>query len=343
MDYATLPDMRVERGVSRGDLRADDDSSKDQLAFVSGYILVSGFAVLKLWPLAAGFQTGMSVNFWSMNLPSQGVNTILLVFVQLTFALETALTAVALAVCHILCYGLKLAFSSVTSEDSLVDGMRRWLDQLRQITYEATFLLLYFAGVQVVFFVLMIISAGLEGALVSDLSLSLKVAGWTSRLLVVLAPLLIVLIYSIFKLHSLAAKFLKGDKVHRIALITAFVVFGAMSNLVIQTCYTADLNVAGRIFQRSRRDLIEVEMTLGGSTSALNLVQFKLADSRGMPVTDLSPQDLGEGHYLSIIQSRDLQAGRYQVTLEYPHSSLDSSFPFLHKRIVTRRWFVVTP
>jgi hypothetical protein len=53
----------------------DGNSWKEHLAFVSGYGLVFGFAVLKLWPAIAKFQTDMSINFWTANFPQDGVKT----------------------------------------------------------------------------------------------------------------------------------------------------------------------------------------------------------------------------------------------------------------------------
>src|ERR1700722_18662127 len=120
LESSTCRNAGIEE--KRGESMADnDDAWKEQLAFVSGYILVFGFAVMKLWPLAAGFQTGISVNAWTMNLPSEGVNTALLVFNYLTTALGMALTAITLAILHILSRGLWLAFFSGPSANPLMD------------------------------------------------------------------------------------------------------------------------------------------------------------------------------------------------------------------------------
>ena len=180
---------RVGRGCQGGDLMADDDGWKEQLAFVSGYILVFGFALLKLWPLAAGFQTGMNVNLWTTNLPSQGVTTALWVYWGLTSVLGLALTAVSLAIGHIMCRGLWLAFFSGPSANPLVVGASHLLDRLRLITYDAAFFLLLYAGFGAVLGVMIMISAGFESALVSSLSLSLKAAGWIARSLVMIVLL----------------------------------------------------------------------------------------------------------------------------------------------------------
>ena len=136
---------RPRRGVAKG-LMVDDDRWKEELAFVSGYILVFGFAVLKLWPIAAGFQTGLNVNFWTVNLPSRGVATALWVFWGLTAALGIALTAIALAIGHILSRGLWLAFFSGSSTNPFVVGVGRLLDQSCRVIYRAAFFLLFYGG-----------------------------------------------------------------------------------------------------------------------------------------------------------------------------------------------------
>src|SRR5580658_6972035 len=326
---------------------ADDDNWKEQLAFVSGYILVFGFTVLKLWPLAAGFQTGMNINFWTMNLPNNGVNTPLWVFWYLTGALGMALTAIATAIGHIMARGLWLAFFSGPNLNPLMAGISNLLDRFRKITYDAAFYLLIYAVFLVALGVLIMLSAGLEGTLMSSFSLSLKAAGWISRGLV-----MVLIFVSVFltwmkwfpRFITLMTRSEGPGLASGLAVfsVTGFA-FTFMWLLVIQTCNTAEMTLGSRVFQRGRNDVIEVDLNLGGSTSAVNLVQLKLADAQGKQLSNVLTQDLGEGHYVSTLQARDLAAGRYQVTLDYPHSSVDSSFPFLHTRIAAQRWFMVIP
>jgi hypothetical protein len=325
----------------------DDDNWKEQLAFVSGYILVFGFTVLKLWPLAAGFQTGMNITLLTVNLPNKGVNTPLWVFWYLTAALGMALTAIATAIGHILARGLWLAFFSGSNLNPVMAGISSLLDRFRRIMYDAAFYLLIYAGLLIVIGVLIMISAGLEGTLMSTFSLSLIAAGWISRGLVIVI-LFVSMILAFLKWFPRLIEQITRNEAQRLASgmavfsVTGFV-FSFMWFLAIQTCYTAEMNLGTRVYERCRNDLIEVDLALGGSTSAVNLVQLKLADARGTLINNLSPQDLGEGRYLSIVQSHDLAPGRYQVTLDYPHSSLNSSFPFLRTRIAAQRWFVVIP
>ena len=328
-------------------MAVDEDGWKEQLAFVSGYILVFGCAVLKLWPFVAGFQTGISVNFWTANFPSEGVNTPLWVFWYLTGALGMAVTAITLALVHIFSRGLWLAFFSGTSTNPLMAGMSRMLDRLRKISYDAAFFLLFYVVIFIALGGLILLSAGVEGALTSSLSVSIKSAGWIARGLVFVVGMLI---WSYFNIkywprimHTLFDGQIQDMNSGIWAFLIAILLFLVMYVVVIQNCFTAEVNLSGKVFQRSHRDLIEVELKLGGATSAVNLAQLRLSNSHGTPLQNLAPQNLGEGDYLGILQSQDLPEGLYQVTLEYPHSSFDSSYPFLHKRIVAQRWFLVTP
>jgi hypothetical protein len=330
----------------------DDDPWKEQLAFVSGYILVFGFALLKLWPLTATFQTGMNISLFTMNLPQEGVKTELGVFWSLTALLAVALSAVFLAVVHILCRGLWLAFSIKPATSPLVTRIGRFLDRWRQLTYDAAFILLFYLVFVLALEALMMGSAGLERALVSYFSLSMRAAGWTSRIFVVLVFLALY-----FLGVRYARKYMSeigrddadaapaDEDSHAPAPWKIWTlgscVFIVMWFLAIEMCHRAEIDVAGKIFDRGRSDLIEVDLALGGATSAVNLAQLKLSDARGVTVQPLAPQGMGEGKYISILQSQTLSTGRYQVVLDYPHLVVDSSFPFFHRRINASRWFVV--
>ncbi|MGD0831235.1 MAG: hypothetical protein ABR907_09850 [Terracidiphilus sp.] len=328
-------------------MAVDEDGWKEQLAFVSSYIVGFGFAVMKLWPFAAAFQTGISVNFWTANFPSEGVNTPLWVFWYLTGAVAMAVTAITLATVHIFSRGLWLAFFSGPSANPFMAGMSRALDRSRKISYGAAFFLLFYVVVFLVFGALILLSAGVENALTSFLSLSLKSAGWIARILVIVILLSIWAYFNIKYWPRIMRTLFDGrgqDAVSGVwAFIVAMLLFIVMWFIVIQNCFTAEVNLPGKVFQRSRGDLIEVELKLGGATSAVNVAQLKLMDTNGAQLKTLSAQDLGDGNYLGILQSRDLPEGRYELALEYPHSSFDSSFPFLHRRIVVQRWFLATP
>ena len=328
---------------------ADDDQWQQRLAFVSGYVLVFGLAVLKLWPVAAKLQTGININFWTMNFPSQGVIVELWEFWALTSVLGMALTAITFAVGHIVCHGVLLAFppaptpaSGQTPAPAAGTG-RGTLEQLRDLTYKAAFMLLPLMAALAVLDVMMMVAAEFESLLVFKLHFSMHAAGWTSRSLIFVGMMgLFVVGYPLLlsKIEGMSdaegfARIMGG-----FALTMMVMVF--MWLVVIQTCYTATMKVSGQVFQSSRNDLIEVHINLGGATSAEPLAVLELLDARGHVVRNLQPQDVGEGHYICTIHSHDLPDGRYEISLTYPHLSVSSIFPFLHRHIVQERWFVVT-
>jgi len=328
----------------------NDDRWKEQLAFVSGYILVFGFVTLRLWPFVAGFQTGKNINIWTPNLASAGGNAELWVFWYLTAAVGIAMTAFALAITHIISYGLWQAFFSGPSTKRAKVSISGLLDRSRQITYEAAFFLLIPIGFLIPFGVLMMLSIVLERTLIARSSFS-PVASW----LISVSPVSLILLAGLWIAWRKWREWLPGwistmyeddlDKLFStaLAIIAALLTWCFMWSLAVENCYTAEINLTGHVFQRSRGDLAELEVTLGGSTSDPNLVQIELTDSCGTPVRLLKPQDLGDGHYLSVLRAQDLECGNYRVTLEYPHLSFNSSFPFQHQQISARRSFLVIP
>lgn len=326
-----------------------DDTWQQRLAFVSGYILVFGLALLKIWPVAAMLQTGINVNFWTMNLPSQGVVIELWEFWALTSVIAMALVAIVLAVAHILLHGLSLAFSDPAGAQGLKAGAAGVLNTMRDLTYKGAFFLLPFVAFLVVLDVLMMVAAGLESLLVYRFHLGLHTAGWLSRLAVMLVLLLLFAIIMVKVYPRLSSWLEKASESGARDFAGGLLVVGVIGILLtfmwflsIQTCCTARMNVAGDVFQRSRNDQIEIHMDLGGATSAPHSALLQLEDARGTRLRTLDPQDLGEGHYVVVVQSHDLAQGRYEVTLTYPHLSMSSLFPFLHWRIVQHRWFMVT-
>lgn len=326
-----------------------DDTWQQRLAFVSGYILVFGLALLKIWPVAATLQTGINVNFWMMNLPSQGVIIELWEFWALTSVIAMALVAIVLAVAHILLHGLSLAFPDPGGGQGLKADAAGLLNTLRDLTYKGAFTLLPFVVFLVVLDVLIMVAAGLESVLVYRFHLGLHTAGWLSRLAVMLILLLLLAIVMVKVYPRLSSWFETVGTLSPRDVAVGFFLVAAIAFLLtfmwflaIQTCYTARMNVAGDVFQRSRNDQIEIHMDLGGATSAPHTAVLQLDDARGARLRTLDPEDLGDGHYVVVIQSRDLAEGRYQVTLTYPHLSMSSLFPFMHRQIVQHRWFLVT-
>lgn len=326
----------------------DKDSWQQQLAFVSSYIIVFGFALLKLWPFTATFQTGQNINFWTANLPWQGVRTPLWVFWALTMALAVALSAVMLAVVHILCRGLWLAFFAQSGSDPVKVRVGSWLGRYCMFTYYSAFCLLIYLLLFIFVVVAVMLRAGFEQLLVTHLSVSVRAAGLMSVGLYVLV-VSVLGIWAYFRIMRYLRR-TDWNKILRILrelfpwllpFATAGFLIGFMLPLTVQTCYAVGMTVAGQVFHRSRSDLIQVQVTLGGAASDVSLLRLRLGQPNGQPVSDLSVEDLGEGQYLATLRSEDLPIGRYHVVLEYPHSAFDFVFPFLHRRVTVQRWFLV--
>ncbi len=323
---------------------ADQDSWEGQLAFVSSYIIVAGVALLKLWPIAAALQTGQNINFWTLNLPSQGVKTALWVFWVLTSALGGALSALTLAVIHILCRGLWLAFFAQAGSDA-VKGVGSLLDGLRRFTYDTAFCLLIYLPLVGFLGIASMIRAGFEHLLITHHSFSVRGAGWMGYgliLIIIGTPVFLVLVRSLrFVSEGGASRIPQEFFSWVLPFCMAGLLLTVMWFLTIQTCYAAGMNVAGQVFHRSRSDLIEVHVTLGGAASDLRLLRLRPDQTKDRPAGNLSVEELGEGQYLATIRADDLPLGRYHVELDYPHSAFDLTFPFLHRHIVVERWFLV--
>lgn len=326
-----------------------DDTWQQRLAFVSGYILVFGLALLKIWPVAATLQTGINVNFWTMNLPSQGVIIELWEFWALTSVIGMALVAVVLAVAHILLHGLSLAFPDPGGAPGLQAGAASFLNTMRDLTYKGAFFLLPFILFLVVLDVLMMVAAALESLMVFRFHMGLHTAGWISRSIVILIFMTVFAIAFVKVGPRVFAWFEKVVESGAREVAVGFFLIAAIAFLLmfmwvlaIQTCYTARIDVAGDVFQRSRNDQIEIHLDLGGATSAPHSALLQLEDAHGARLRTLDPQDMGDGHYVVVIQSHDLPEGRYQVTMNYPHLSMSSLFPFMHRQIVQHCWFMVT-
>jgi hypothetical protein len=100
---------------------------------------------------------------------------------------------------------------------------------------------------------------------------------------------------------------------------------------------------AGQVFHQLRDDEIELHLDLGGATSPKQLATVTLEDDHGKTAQLPNLQDMGDGHYLALIRSRSLAAGRYKLALDYPHWNFSIKFPFMQTKISVERWFLVLP
>ena len=318
---------------------------KEQIGFITAYVLVVGVSAMQLWSITAAFQTGRNISILSMNTPGQGTDFGFLEYQFLVCALALALTAIGLSVIHILARGLWLgigfrAYGQTPSPDiEIGDNLRR----LSEFAYDATLVLLLDFSVYLVLLLYYVCSAGIEHGLL-HFGVSLKVAGWIGRLGSIL-PFVIAGIYLVIRMRKWVTRIVYfivtevGMKT--VILSQVATVFAGL--IALQSCYTASVGSAGQVFHQLRDDEIELHLDLGGATSPKQLATVTLQDEHGKTTQLPSFQDMGDGHYLALMRSRSLAAGRYKLALDYPHWNFSIKFPFMQTKISVERWFLVLP
>jgi hypothetical protein len=327
------------------EVMSTEDRWKEQIGFITAYVLVVGVSAMQLWSTTAAFQTGRNISILSMNTPGQGTDIGFLEYQFLVCALAGALTAIGLSVIHILARGLWLgigfrAYGQTPSPDTEIgESLRR----LSEFAYDATLVLLLDFGVYLVLLLYYVCSAGIEHVL-QHFGMSLKVAGWIGRMGSVLL-FAIVGIYLVIKMSDWVARIIsflfKEVGMKTVMLSQVATVFAGL--IALQSCYTASVGSAGQVFHQLRDDEIELHLDLGGATSPKQLATVTLQDEHRKTVQLPSFQDMGDGHYLALMRSRSLAAGRYKLALDYPHWNFSIKFPFMQTKISVERWFLVLP
>jgi hypothetical protein len=295
------------------------DSWKEQLTLISGNILILGVALLKLWPLAARLQTSENVHYFSQFGPRDGT----MVFKTLTDVMGIAVAVVALAMLHILCRGLWLASSE--------EAVKRILDRICVFTFTlAVFIIILMLLGIVVGIPIMFAAMGSASLLLSYGHMSAKAATWIGSLSSAL-----LLWLSLFVLYKICKDRIDLEILRKVLLpirgfpyFLACVVFVGFGFVVLEGCYTLELTTNTAICHRDRGDIVEIDINLGGATSAPSAVTLKLVNSSAHVLTNLELHEIGEGRYVSYIPSSTLPEGYYRVLLDYPHPSLTLFFPF---------------
>jgi hypothetical protein len=339
----TKASAMTEPVTQASDALPAEDRWKEQIAFLSGYVLVSGASAMQLWSSTAAFQTGRNISFWSMDLPGQGDDVHFIEYQFLTAALSFALTAIFLSVIHILARGIWLGIGPRSDGESPTLAVSQKLKGLSEVTYDATLFLVFVVLGFLIFNMFLLFSTAVEHIFL-HLHVWPNVAGWTGRIASVVALFgSAILAWTKMKdrISQTGAFIIRevGSK----AAITSYL--GILLSLMIatQSCYTASIGTAGQIFHQQRDDEIELHLDLGGATSAKEFATVTLQDEQEKKLQIPAFQDMGDGHYLALLRSRNLAAGRYHVALEYPHWNFSAEFPFIQTRISVERWFLVVP
>ncbi len=180
-----------------------DERWKDRLAFVSGNVLVFALFILAFWPIAASYQTGLHIRAWTMNLPQEGVKAELWFFWSLTALLAAALLSISLSIIHILSRGIWLGTRSEDKENAKgPNGGRATLSDWCLASYRGNFLLIFIFAFFLLLTIFVLLSAGFEKWLVTEISLSVKAAGWVARMSVMVIFVGLLCIFQFFPRKS---------------------------------------------------------------------------------------------------------------------------------------------
>jgi hypothetical protein len=333
---------------SDNSLQPTSQLPKERLAFVSGNILVFALLFVKLWPAMTSYQTGVNLHAWTFNTPGQGVKPAIWIFWFVTLILSTMASALILAVFHIICWGIWLGLSGEL--DEIQTRPEAVLARLCETSYGAVFFLSSFIIPLLVLTSLVLLSVGFEQVLATRLHLSPRLSGWIAR--TSLALFLGVTAYRIVKrlfkkLERSPAtldRFVTGRGPFKaLSLMLSIIIIVPAWLILIEACYTLDLSLNKQLVVQKADEALEIYVSLGGGTSSDADADLKLMDSSGSVRKNLRLQDLGEGKFLSYLNTSELSEGRYQVVLEYPHTALTDSFPYLSSTTRKTRWFVVRP
>ena len=321
---------RVE-GTVKEELEKAGRLWKERLAFVSGTILVWGLAILALWPAVSQYQTGMSVDWTTID--PQGVRSGWWMYLVLT-----ALLALAGSAIHIISRGAWLAVLIGVNQDSNATDLGRVFNQLCRTSFQSIFDLSRSMLFPILAIPTILLSGLLDQVLASISSLSSTATSWISGV----SAIALVSALVFFLMRRFLSRFRNQPRLSRFAslLMSAFV-FSLTWNVVLVSCHTLNLELDKEIYSQSQDDIIEIHVTLGGATSSEDVIDLKLLDSNGTEMDGPSMHMIRQGHYASYVSTSTLSEGRYQVVLRYPHTSFSLSYPYFGSEIRQSQWFVV--
>ena len=254
-------------------------------------------------------------------------------FYALLAILSVAVLTVIFSAVHILSWGLQLAVPENLGAQT--EKIRNDLRKLSEDSY--SFLVLIFILV-VLYVPLLPVFWGISALLVKGLHAPLLLAGTIAGLIITIP-----LAWASWRIvtDSMESRqwLWSQARLLNILVISLCIVFLAEKELAC----TVEIRMSDQTFSQSEPKSIEILTTLGGATSEPSLAVLTLKDSSGSILKKLEKLDLGNGEYVSFTTARNLAPGRYQVVLEYPHSSFTDEFPYAQLKTVKTSWFVVLP
>jgi len=319
---------------------SENEYWKERLGFTSGIILLWGLVLLKLYPIASHIQL---IDHIFLSRDGKASAEVIL-FATLTFLSALGATTLLLAVIHIASRGLWLAATvdsadlqvlreqlSTTCEQSFVsvfDTMKTALGMLAIYP-----MLLAIVLVQRGFHSLFSIQSVLGGVVVYVFSFFVVV--------IIEGSLKSIPLPSIFQeKRKRVLRFISGamEPLGRLDVLAIFMIF---SGLFFWFTYTANFKLNHETIYRSKSDVLEISIDLGGMTSDIKKAELMLIDAAGQKRQIKPRQDIGDGRYLSHLYSSSLSPGMYTVEFEYPWWSVSSVYPFINTRIRDKKRFVV--
>lgn len=297
---------------------------KEQLGIVSGNILVTGLALTQLWPTVANYQTGVHTHAWNLTWSLHQIKPDYVVYWYLVLVLGLAVTAVALSAVHIVCRGITLT-QSVPSNT---------LDSLCEWSYRSVFVLLGLLLFVTVGLLIELVAAWFRDLLVHH-SISNRWAETIAQSIFFISVIAGILVGM--------SRLAKQSWISSREVIWSVAVYLLIALVCAEACFTMNLGANKNLFQRTPSEIVQINLALGGATSAAGEGKLQLRRQDEAAIRELALQDIGHGQYAAYFQSADLPAGNYRVVWEYPHTSLTASFPFLRAKTEKSVGFLVVP
>jgi hypothetical protein len=100
--------------------------------------------------------------------------------------------------------------------------------------------------------------------------------------------------------------------------------------VAIQFSYVADLRLERHVFSRSTDPNVIVSVELGGAVSSPSPLRMSVTGSTasGKLSAPLRLTRVGSGRYVSVLPTRSLPIGDYEISMTYPHGAISPAFPF---------------
>jgi hypothetical protein len=325
-----------------------DNLWKEQLSFTSGVILIWGIALLKLYPFAAHLPSGGRVLTKDGRADATGFAG---GFLTLLVALGGATLICAFV--HITSRGLWLA-QTVVSEETSAERKQRF-DRMCRMTFAAVFRLAsvtlwYLAFIPLWLFVLLLQRLlhyvfGVQSLGVGRVLLGVAVVFCAMVIYLVLRrlnslrkargePKL-----QLWDLDRLSDALVGGGRPATGMAVSMF----AWSVLFVSIfARTVEIKLNTHTMYQSKGDVLEIMVTLGGSTSQFDKAVITLSDSTGSVTKTIQPEPLEEGRYIAHLYASSLPLGRYEITLVYDVKlTLTHRYPFISGQIRKTRAFFV--